>query len=318
MFGILFFLSIGVAQAGGGRGHSYKINCGDLAKNVIRPVDGVNRSFSMLQRGLREGEIQFLNKEEEYLLFSIYKSGGSEIEGSASAQAREILILSQMIFVMNWASKMSVNEEQFQNFFQGGMLGVIHAIEKFDPSMNGRLSTYAAWWISREIKNMKWEDRLIRVPAYMREVYSKWELARKELLLRLDREPTDEEISAQIQVTPEQVSYFISGFKCTQTSMSELGKGSKELPDFDIPDKAIETSELAENAEYLGHMLQVAEKVLDEREFKIIRLRFNLGGLMAEPMTLKEIGKVIGITRERVRQIEAEALEKIRWHLERE
>lgn len=192
-----------------------------------------------------------------------------------------------------------------------GNIGLMKAAEKFDPQAGCRFSTYGTWWIKQSIRRALTNHvKSVRVPSYMSELISKWRVVSQELAYLLGRAPTVEEVAEELGI-PEnnwpllKRTIEVSGLG-PQVSLDILSANQDTVEDTDTqaPDEQMLHADLIAK---LGQLLDV----IDEREAKILRLRYGLDNAEGDPMTLKEIGKVVGLTRERVRQIEQEALRKL-------
>ncbi len=227
-----------------------------------------------------------------------------------AAQARERMIRSNLRLVVNIAKAYSNRGMPLADLIEEGNLGLLRAVEGFDPDMGSRFSTYASWWIKQAIKRALINAvQPVHIPAYMVEMVARWKQAFNRLHEELGRAPSTQEIAERMQM-PEQkvrmVKRAVRAFSApTQAAAPESGQGlseilrdEKSLP----PDEAVFTA--SETA-----LIQDLVSRLDDREATILRLRYGLDD--EEPMTLKNIGAKIGLTRERVRQLEIEALRKL-------
>jgi RNA polymerase primary sigma factor len=227
------------------------------------------------------------------------------------AEARDHLVRANLRLVVNIARGYAGKGLGLQDLIEEGNLGLLRAIEGFDPSMNTRFSTYATYWIKQSMKRAVINTaKSIRLPAYMVELLTKWRRASTRLQDELGRMPTDEEIASSLQLSAKKLRIIKKALRIhnaiPQTDDADSGRSLEELltdtrttsPDMEMA----KSEELQQILVLLGTM--------GEREATVLRLRFGLDG--QEPMTLKGIGERLGLTRERVRQIEEEALERLR------
>ncbi|MFO1020131.1 MAG: RNA polymerase sigma factor RpoD/SigA [Planctomycetales bacterium] len=224
--------------------------------------------------------------------------------------ARDRMVRANLRLVVNIARGYANKGLPLQDLIEEGNLGLLRAVEGFDPDMNTRFSTYASYWIKQSIKRALVNSaKTIRIPAYMVELLTKWRRATAKLQDQLKRSPTSEEVAQELGLPKKKLSILkkaIQLYNCSpQSDQSESGWSLGDL----IPDERVKgpEEELLEN-DSLKHVREMLQN-MDSREATILRMRFGLDD--SEPRTLKEIGESLGLTRERVRQIENEALNRL-------
>jgi RNA polymerase primary sigma factor len=258
---------------------------------------------SPLETYLREiNETALLSaKEEKELAYQIIAGSG---------EARERMVRANLRLVVNIARSYTGKGLALQDLIEEGNLGLLRAVEGFDPGMNTRFSTYASYWIKQSIKRALVNSaKTIRIPAYMVELLSKWRRATAQLNDALGRPPTQDEVAKALELPKKKLNIIKKAIKIynatPQTDQPEAGWTLGEM----LTDERTKTPD-AEMvmSDDLVQVLQLLEK-MDKREATILRMRFGLDA--EEPKTLKEIGEALGLTRERVRQIESEALARL-------
>jgi RNA polymerase primary sigma factor len=247
-------------------------------------------------------EVPLLTAEEEQAL-------GRRIQQGDLA-AREHLVRANLRLVVSIAKMYADRGLALQDLIAEGNIGLLKAAEKFDPDAGCRFSTYGSWWIKQAIRRALTNTlQSVRVPGYMAELISRWRVVGRELAFRLGRPPSVEEVARELGIPSESWRLLKQTIQSTaagsQVSLEAMTTTQETVED----ERVISPEEEIQQADLLGRMKILLESI-DEREATILRLRYGLG-VGAEPMTLKEIGKVVGLTRERVRQIERETLAKL-------
>ena len=258
---------------------------------------------------LREiGKIPLLNAEEELALAK------RVVEGDK--RAKDKMAEANMRLVVSIAKRYSGRGLDFLDLIQEGNTGLLRAVEKFDPDKGFKFSTYATWWIRQAItRAIADQARTIRIPVHMVETINKLLRTQRRMTQELNREPTIEELGKELEMEPEKVEYVIK-IKQDITSLDAgVGRDGEDedsvLGDF-IEDEDGATPEESAANQLLKEQVQSILSTLSDREQKIVKMRFGLEN--GKSHTLEEVGQEFAVTRERIRQIEAKALAKLRKH----
>lgn len=249
------------------------------------------------------GKVPLLNREEEIEL-------AKKIENGDQA-AKDKLAESNLRLVVSIAKKYIGRGISFLDLIQEGNMGLIRAVEKFEYKKGYKFSTYATWWIRQGVtRAIADQGRTIRVPVHMIENINKLNKVQRQLVLDLGCEPTDEEIAEVMGIEVERVQEIKRVAQRPVSMETPIGEeDDSQLGDF-IEDLHVETPDEATDNLILKEELTAVLSTLTPREAEILRLRFGLND--ATPMTLEEVGQIFHVTRERIRQIEAKALRKLR------
>ncbi|MCK5803029.1 MAG: RNA polymerase sigma factor RpoD/SigA [Lentisphaeria bacterium] len=255
------------------------------------------------------GQYGLVTRAEEVVLAARIANG--------EAEARSKLIRSNLRLVVKIAHDFKGLGLPLLDLISEGNIGLMRAVEKFDPTKGAKLSSYAAWWIKQSMRRaLANQARTIRIPVQSASKISKIQAARTKLTEELGRDPTDKEIAKEINLTERTVTGLRLGKTTTISLHDPIQHGEDgEFRDIIPDEKTIAPDEIVQEGETLAHMLRLTCQ-LDQREQKILKLRFGLNG--ERPRTLEEVSQTIGRTRERVRQIQNQALEKLRIMLEEE
>lgn len=256
---------------------------------------------------LREiGKIPLLTPEEELALAKRVKSG--------EKKAKDQMAEANMRLVVSIAKRYSGRGLDFLDLIQEGNTGLLRAVEKFDPDKGFKFSTYATWWIRQAItRAIADQARTIRIPVHMVETINKLLRTQRRMTQELNREPTIEELAAEMDMEPEKIEYVMK-IKQDITSLDANVRDDDDesvLGDF-IEDTDAKTPDESAAIQLLKEQVKEMLSVLTEREQKILKMRFGLED--GKSHTLEEVGQEFSVTRERIRQIEAKALSKLRKH----
>jgi RNA polymerase primary sigma factor len=273
----------------------------DLNDLTVPPGVKINDPVRMYLKEI--GRVPLLSAEEEIELAKRIEQGDEE--------AKRRLAEANLRLVVSIAKRYVGRGMLFLDLIQEGNMGLLKAVEKFDYRKGYKFSTYATWWIRQAItRAIADQARTIRIPVHMVETINKLIRVQRQLLQDLGREPSPEEIAEEMDLTPEKVREILKIAQEPVSLETPIGEeDDSHLGDF-IEDQ--EATSPAEHAAYelLKEQLEDVLDTLTDREENVLRLRFGLDD--GRTRTLEEVGKVFGVTRERIRQIEAKALRKLR------
>ena len=249
------------------------------------------------------GKISLLSLEEETKLSERIVNGDEE--------AKNILAESNLRLVVSIAKRYVGRGMLFLDLIQEGNIGLMKAVEKFDSNKGYKFSTYATWWIRQAItRAIADQARTIRVPVHMVETINKLSRCQRQLTLELNREPTDEELSKKMGISPDKIREVLKIAQDPVSLETPIGEeDDSHLGDFVKDERSMSPEEYTIH-EMLKDEISDVLLTLTEREEQVLRLRFGLDDGSCK--TLEEVGQMFGVTRERIRQIEAKALRKLR------
>ena len=274
----------------------------DLLESLSLPKNiSINDPVRMYLKEI--GKISLLSFAEELEL--------SKQVGEGSEHAKNLLAEANLRLVVSIAKRYVGRNLSFLDLIQEGNIGLMKAVDKFDPSKGFKFSTYATWWIRQAItRAIADQAKTIRVPVHMVETINKLKRIQRQMTLELDREPTEQELAEKMELPVEKIREI---FKISQDPLSlETPIGEEEdshLGDF-VPDESNMSPEDYAINEVLKDDISLVLQTLTEREAEVLKLRFGL--VDGTCRTLEEVGNIFNVTRERIRQIEAKALRKLR------
>ncbi len=273
-----------------------------------KPFDLTEISADSIQMYLREiGKVPLLKPEEEIALAKRKEKGDVE--------AKRRLIEANLRLVVSIAKKFTGKSLSLLDLIQEGNIGMFRAVEKFDYRKGYKFSTYATWWIRQAItRALADQSRTIRIPVHMVETINRFQQVERQLIQDLGREPLPEEIAAEMGEPVEKIHHIIKISQETISLETSVGEDEEDstLGDFIEDIKTVSPDRVAAMQLLRDHVRDIVSE-LTPREQKILEMRFGLQDGVSH--TLEEVGQEFGVTRERIRQIEAKALEKIQNHL---
>ncbi|HVX92558.1 MAG TPA: RNA polymerase sigma factor RpoD [Candidatus Dojkabacteria bacterium] len=249
------------------------------------------------------GKIPLLTGEEEVILAKRLEAGQKE--------AGQLLITANLRLVVSIAKRYSKSGLELLDLIQEGNMGLMKAVEKFDYMRGFKFSTYATWWIRQAItRAIADQARTIRIPVHMIETINKFNKVNATLTAKLGRKPTDDEIAAEMEIEPEKVVEIKKISQNPSSLQTPIGEERDSVLSDIIPDTWTQSPEDFATLEYLKNQIREILNKLQEREQRVLSLRFGLDDGVTR--TLEEVGREFGVTRERIRQIEAKALKKLK------
>jgi RNA polymerase primary sigma factor len=320
-----------VKAEGDGDGEAFVLSDVDDTDEPVQQVHQAGATADPVKDYLKQiGKVPLLNAEQEVELAKRIEAGlFAEEKLNAGISLKEVLrkdlewiaedgrraknhlLEANLRLVVSLAKRYTGRGMLFLDLIQEGNLGLIRAVEKFDYTKGYKFSTYATWWIRQAItRAMADQARTIRIPVHMVEVINKLARVQRQMLQDLGREPTPEELAKELDMTPEKVVEVQKYGREPISLHTPLGEdGDSEFGDLIEDSEAIVPSD-AVSFTLLQEQLESVLDTLSDREAGVVRMRFGLTD--GQPKTLDEIGKVYGVTRERIRQIESKTMSKLR------
>jgi len=225
-------------------------------------------------------------------------------------RARQQLIQANLRLVVSIAKRYVGRGMQLLDLVQEGNLGLMRAVQKFDHSKGFKFSTYATWWIRQAISRaIADQARTIRIPVHMVETINRVRRTQRDMLQKLEREPSIEELATEVDLTPERVREILRISLDPVSLEAPVGEDDSQLGDFLADENAERPVDVAARAMLSNDVLEALDE-LNDREKEVVRMRFGL--IDGRARTLEEVGRAFGVTRERIRQIESKTLAKLR------
>ncbi len=278
-----------------------------MSKKTLAPEEGLDVYLKQID------ETPLLTAEEE-------KELARQLHGDDPAiawEARDRMVRANLRLVVNIAKNFTGRGLPISDLIEEGNIGLLRAVEGFNPEQGSRFSTYASWWIKQAIKRaLIGAGNPVHIPAYMVDEINRWRTKSAELEDKFGRAPTGEEIAKALNI-PERRANFIQKAINAVSTITGTSSYSEEIPfeDMLIDERSMEIQEkLFDPSE--SQVIKELLSQLEPREAEIIKLRYGLGG--NEPMNFKEVGQHVGLTRERVRQLHGEAIKKLEKYINEE
>ena len=287
-----------------------------MSEDLDKPVDNELSDLKKARKARKESALQspletYLREiNETALLTADEEKELARAIAKGDVMARDRMVRANLRLVVNIARGYTSKGLGLQDLIEEGNLGLLRAVEGFDPNVGTRFSTYASYWIKQSIKRALINSaKTIRIPAYMVELLSKWRRANARLTEELRRNPTPEEIARLLGLPKRKLPIIKKAIQIyNATPQTDQADSGWSLGEMVMDDRVRSPEEELIESDVMKH-IKVMMGDLDERAAAVLRMRFGLEGL--EPHTLKEIGEKLGLTRERVRQIETETLKRL-------